>query len=278
MKNDVVRFATSRQQTELPLFAMKGIEQPVSGLVLGPNGQWFIVKNQGGSCKFDADGTWSQPTTGLPTVAIANDEDNDDDDDNDGDGFDYQMFDVTGGGVYPTSVLIPNRNASNFVVPRTKNNNNNTINNCTSRPDRVIYFTRKPKGGLTDRTGKILIMAMLGCQLQARVLVGNPHELLTPNHNFGKPVAPSVIWDDYVKFPTFVLDDDDANTTVWKLCPDRTILQDTAEVSAAKALFQDPSNKHKIVQVQRIDSQNTRDLLMDAMKRPEKKPFIKNWI
>lgn len=62
VRNDAMRFAKSRQLAELPLYAyaIKGNtnQQPVPGLILGPKDQWFIIKNGGRGCKFDADGMW----------------------------------------------------------------------------------------------------------------------------------------------------------------------------------------------------------------------------
>ncbi|EJK73577.1 hypothetical protein THAOC_04788, partial [Thalassiosira oceanica] len=55
VREDVVRFAEGRNLPALPIYDK--YEQKTTGLVLGPKGQWFIVKN-GQSCKFDANGTW----------------------------------------------------------------------------------------------------------------------------------------------------------------------------------------------------------------------------
>ncbi|EJK70119.1 hypothetical protein THAOC_08549 [Thalassiosira oceanica] len=62
VREDVVRFAEGRNLPALPIYDK--YEQKTPGLVLGPKGQWFIVKN-GESCKFDANGTWGSASQNV---------------------------------------------------------------------------------------------------------------------------------------------------------------------------------------------------------------------
>jgi hypothetical protein len=57
---DVSRFVQEKNLTELPLYEMNDstFSQPISGLILGPNGQWFFLKNPNGNCSNDKDGMW----------------------------------------------------------------------------------------------------------------------------------------------------------------------------------------------------------------------------
>lgn len=55
VREDAMRFVMSRDPPSLPIYDK--YKQPTPGLILGPNGQWFIIKI-GKSCKFDANGTW----------------------------------------------------------------------------------------------------------------------------------------------------------------------------------------------------------------------------
>ena len=57
---DVSRFVQEKNLTQLPLYEMDNMafSQPISGLILGPNGQWFFTKNPNGNCANDKGGKW----------------------------------------------------------------------------------------------------------------------------------------------------------------------------------------------------------------------------
>ena len=57
---DVSRFVQEKNLTQLPLYEMDNMafSQPISGLILGPNGQWFFMKNPNGNCANDKGGKW----------------------------------------------------------------------------------------------------------------------------------------------------------------------------------------------------------------------------
>lgn len=73
--------------------------------------------------------------------------------------------------------------------------------------DRVIEI-QMGKAGLTDRTGKILLLAGIACHLNARIIVQDPCELLTSDHNNKKKTPCNKRWDDYVNFPVYRKQDD----------------------------------------------------------------------
>lgn len=60
VREDATRFAREKRIHNLPVYPMSGNTntQPVPGLILGPNNQWFIIKNNKGICIQDEDGTW----------------------------------------------------------------------------------------------------------------------------------------------------------------------------------------------------------------------------
>lgn len=57
---DVSRFVQEKNLTQLPLYEMDNMtfSQPISGLILGPNSQWFFMKNPNGNCANDKGGKW----------------------------------------------------------------------------------------------------------------------------------------------------------------------------------------------------------------------------
>jgi hypothetical protein len=62
VKDDAMRFAKNQNLHTLPVHPMNGNnesnDQPVPGLIVGPKGQWFIIKNIDNTCKYDAEGAW----------------------------------------------------------------------------------------------------------------------------------------------------------------------------------------------------------------------------
>ena len=55
---DVSKFVKEANLTELPLYPMgdSTFGQPIPGLILGPNGQWFFIKNPNRNCTHNGDG------------------------------------------------------------------------------------------------------------------------------------------------------------------------------------------------------------------------------
>lgn len=65
--------------------------------------------------------------------------------------------------------------------------------------DRVIQINFG-NAGLTDRTGKIVLLSSLACHLDAKIVVPAPCNALTPSHNNHGSVSCDKSWDDYVEF------------------------------------------------------------------------------
>lgn len=69
--------------------------------------------------------------------------------------------------------------------------------------------------GLTDRTGKIVLLAGIACRLDAKIIVPPPCKSLTKDHNKGNKIDCSKTWDDYIKFTVFK-----SINGEWKRCDD----------------------------------------------------------
>ena len=52
VRGDVVKLAPLYDDPDI------GTQQPVSGLLVGPNNQWFVIKNTSGGCNYRKDGSW----------------------------------------------------------------------------------------------------------------------------------------------------------------------------------------------------------------------------
>ena len=60
VRGDVLKLAKEKKLPTLPLYDAPDIstQQPVSGLLVGPNNQWFVIKNTSGGCNYRKDGSW----------------------------------------------------------------------------------------------------------------------------------------------------------------------------------------------------------------------------
>ena len=138
--------------------------------------------------------------------------------------------------------------------------------NC-ARPDRILYVSKPAMAGLTDRTGRIFLLAAMACRLQAQVWVTPPHTMLQKKFNRMKELPRNITWDRYTTFHTFVKETSASGDPIWQACPDRSVF--TMDESGA------PHLQDRITEA--LTFQNIRDinltLVKHAMNNPEEPLF-----
>lgn len=108
--------------------------------------------------------------------------------------------------------LTPDFNLSNLKSKMKK---------CTD-PKRIIELNFKQKAGLTDRTGKIVLLSKIACRLNAKIIVTQPCKSLTPFHNNGNKIPCESRWSDYIDFFTFR-----KVNNQWMKCEDSILLSES---------------------------------------------------
>ena len=158
------------------------------------------------------------------------------------------------------SPLIPSIDAINAQKFRSSN--------CT-RPDRILYLPTFASAGLTDRTGKLNILAAMACRLQAQIWVTPPHTMLVRKHNNRRDVAENITWDYYMTFPSFVEEKSETGDPVWKACPEKILI--TMGESGASHLEDRITDELTFEETKHIGLK----LVEHAMKNPNE-PFFWN--
>lgn len=92
---------------------------------------------------------------------------------------------------------------------------------CTNNFDNLIFLNKSTllhQAGLEDRKAILRYTGQLAGYLCARLVVPSPRDLLTPNHNFRKPVSSTLTWNDdfvrirFIQDQSLVLIQEDTNT------------------------------------------------------------------
>lgn len=107
-----------------------------------------------------------------------------------------------------------------FDVGLTKDN----YNDCF-KPERIIELNFRNQAGLTDRTGKILLLSRIACRLDAKIMVPPPCKSLTRLHNHNKKISCSRKWSDYIDFTAFKKVNNN-----WKKCNDSIFFEEPSSI------------------------------------------------